>query len=209
MTRPQLITEVAGGDFSFGAYNQKFLEGRQGISMIALQSRDWKADRRTFHAAGLEVMKPFNFSRTATLPDGTKVEVGFDLTYITRDQAPQAMFFTCCHRHKPEHFYKPDFQSHTNSAAAIRFVRIETDDVTRTKAFISAIGLEEGLFLVNGGDGASSEQIAGFAITVENLDFVSAHLKRQDIKFKEGLNSLVISPDITLGVEITFCGEKN
>jgi len=54
-----------------------------------------------------------------------------------------------------------------------------------------------------------SEQIAGFAVTVENLDFVSAHLKPQDIKFKECLNSLVISPDITLGVEITFCGEKD
>ena len=54
-----------------------------------------------------------------------------------------------------------------------------------------------------------SEQIAGLAVTLENLDFVSAHLKRQDIKFKECLNSLVISPDITLGVEITFCGEKD
>ena len=177
--------------------------------MVALQSCDWRADRRNFHAVGLDLMNPFNFSRTATQPDGTEVEVSFDLTYIPRIQAPEAMFFTCCHRHNPEHFYKPDFQSHTNGAMAIRFVRIETDDVTRTKTFLSTLGLEEGLFRVNGGDGANLEQVAGFAVTVEDLDFVSAHLKQQDINFKEGLNSLVISPDITFGVEITFCEEKD
>ena len=185
VTEPDWISEAAPGAFSFGAYNRDYLAAREGMSMIALQSGSWENDRADFEAAGLALPEPFSFSRMAAQPDGSEVEMGFDLTFVPRDAAPDAMFFTCQHRHAPTHFYKPDYQRHANGATRIARVTIETPDTGATAAFLQALGVDESLFeLVE----AAEEHFAGFEIAVDGKD--------------------TPDPTTAFGVEIRFCEEK-
>ena len=153
--------------------------------MIALQSESWERDRSDFEAAGLTLPEPFSFSRMAAQPDGSEVEMGFDLTFVPRAVAPDAMFFTCQHRHAPAHFYKPDYQHHANGATRITSVTIETPDTNATAGFLKALGVDETLFkLVE----AADERLAGFEIAVAGADV-------------PGLVN-------AFGVDISFCEEN-
>tara|TARA_B100000686_G_C16480402_1_gene806745 strand:- start:100 stop:759 length:660 start_codon:yes stop_codon:yes gene_type:complete len=93
VSQAELINETTDVDFSFGAYNRDFLTKREGMSMVAMKSTDSKLDRYEFQSAGLELVAPFSFKRMAKQPNGVEVEVGFDLTYLPRLGAPDAMIF--------------------------------------------------------------------------------------------------------------------
>src|ERR1700704_6469635 len=45
---PAAISQAGPGSFSFGAYNQAFLEKREGFSVLVLASRDAAADAAEF-----------------------------------------------------------------------------------------------------------------------------------------------------------------
>ncbi len=183
VTEPDWITEAGPGQFSFGAYNRDYLERGEGMSMIAMQSEDWQRDCADFEAAGLSLPEPFAFSRMAKQPDGTEVEMGFDLTFAPREDAADAVFFTCCHRHAPEHFYKPQYQTHANGAARIARVAIETPDGAATRAFLEAIGADAALFEIKPG---AAERFAGFDIAVSGTRIPDpVHAFGVDIRFCE------------------------
>jgi len=184
VTEPDWIADAGPGQFSFGAYNRDYLGRREGLSMIAMQSADWRRDRADFEAAGLTLPEPFAFSRAATQPDGSEVEMGFDLTFVPRAEAPDAVFFTCAHRHAPEQFYKPQYQTHANNAVRISRVTIETPDADATQAFLNAIGADPALFELKPG---TDERFAGFDIAV--------------------LGGHVPDPVHAFGVDIRFCEE--
>ncbi len=115
---PEKIPAMAPGTFSFGAFNQDFLARREGMSMLVFQSDDARRDQREFAEKGLTTYAPFDFSRSATLPDGGTVTVGFSLAFVTDPRMPEAAFFVC-QQHAPEHFWKPDYQQHANGAHAV------------------------------------------------------------------------------------------
>lgn len=119
VTRPEDVPEAKPGEFSFGAYNRDFLETEEGMSMLALTSDGWEADRARFERAGLELHAPFGFGRTARQPDGSEVKLDFRLTFVTDADMPRAPFFTCDHRHPAAVFWKPRFQTHANGALRI------------------------------------------------------------------------------------------
>lgn len=119
VTQPQDVPESGEGGFSFGAFNRDFLAAGEGMSMLALGSEGWEQDRARFEASGLEVFAPFGFGRKARLPDGKDVALDFRLTFIKGPAMPRASFFTCDHRHPPEVFWKPEYQSHANGARAL------------------------------------------------------------------------------------------
>jgi catechol 2,3-dioxygenase-like lactoylglutathione lyase family enzyme len=190
VTEPDGISQAGAGEFSFGAYNQDFIARREGMSMIALQSNDWQADRADFENAGLAPAAPFSFGRTAKQPDGSEVQMGFDLTFVPRPAAPDAMFFTCQHRHAPEHFYKPEFQDHANGAQRISKVIIESPDTAATTGFLSALGVDQSLFEIIDGE---REMFSGFEIVVTDL---SAMRQNSD-------------PIDAFGATLRFCEEKD
>ena len=135
VAKPDLIPAMTDSAFSFGAFNQTFLVKREGASMLVLESRDPDADRRDFEALGLRVYEPFSFGRIANFPDGSKAEVGFDLT-ISRDPlSPDIGFFTC-HNKFPENFWKPDFQKHDNGATNIKTLYILANDPSDHHEFL-------------------------------------------------------------------------
>ncbi len=61
----------------FGAFNQAFLQRREGLSFLMLESRDAEADARDFAAAGIAASPALRFEREGSAPDGGKREVGF------------------------------------------------------------------------------------------------------------------------------------
>ncbi len=64
---------------------------------------------------------------------------------------PQSVFFTCAHRHAPEHFYKPAYQAHANGASRVSRVVIDSPDVEATSDFLSVLGVDKGLFDIRPG----------------------------------------------------------
>jgi hypothetical protein len=207
VTRPELIADAGPGEFSFGAYNRDFLASREGFSMIAFESAGPDRDRAAFEAAGLEVAAPFAFTRMARQPDGSEVEMGFDLTFVPRETAPAAAIFTCSHRHKPEQFYKPAYQSHANGALRIKSVAIETADPVATNAFLAAMDVDPALFEVDVGV-VSGERLAGYAVTVEDTTAAAGALRAGGVAFEVDGENLTVGPDAGLGTRITFCKES-
>ena len=47
----------------FGNFNRRFLEHREGFSLLILESRDAKADQRAFEAAGIAASEAMRFER--------------------------------------------------------------------------------------------------------------------------------------------------
>ncbi|MEL6477512.1 MAG: VOC family protein [Pseudomonadota bacterium] len=113
--------------FGFGAHNQTFLAQGEGMSMLVFTGQDSHADAEAFTLAGLDASVPFDFGRTAILPDGRAVEVAFSLAFATTPALPREAFFTC-HNRFPENFWKPAFQTHANGAEGIAAVEIATGD---------------------------------------------------------------------------------
>lgn len=118
---PEHAPDATPPRFSFGAYNRDFLAHDEGMSMLVLAGNDSAADVEAFTARGLTTYAPFDFSRAATQPDGSVVEVAFSLAFVTHPAAPRVALFTC-HNRFPENFYRPAYQSHVNGAAAITAV---------------------------------------------------------------------------------------
>ena len=101
--------------FSFGAFNRDYLARREGMAMLVLAGQDSRADVERFRAAGLDTYAPFDFERSAPLPDGTMAKVAFSLAFASHPATPLAGFFTC-HSHYPENFWKPAYMQHANGA---------------------------------------------------------------------------------------------
>jgi hypothetical protein len=137
--RPALIGPHGTRTFSFGAFNRDFLREAEGMSMLVLQGNDSAGDVARFRAAGLDTYAPFEFSRKATLPDGSVAEVAFSLAFATHPDMPMAAFFTC-HNRFPDVFWKPAFQRHENGAERIAEVVMAADEPERYQAFFAGLG---------------------------------------------------------------------
>lgn len=107
--------------FSFAAFNRDYLAHGEGFSMLVLNATDARADVADFRQKGLATYEPFDFSREAALPSGETATVGFSLAFATLKGAPDAGFFTC-QQHAPEHFWKPEYQKHPNTARGVNEV---------------------------------------------------------------------------------------
>jgi hypothetical protein len=120
--RPELIPEhdfnATPKHFSFGAFNRHFLAHTEGLSMLVLAGNDSAADAARYQAANIGDYAPFDFERTATLPDGSNAKVAFSLAFATPPKSDLAAFFTC-HNRFPEVFWKPQYQTHANGAKMI------------------------------------------------------------------------------------------
>ncbi|WP_119274261.1 VOC family protein [Taklimakanibacter deserti] len=132
---PEKISEPEEGRFSFAAFNRDFLEAREGLSMLVLDSLDARADVAAFRAAGLRTYQPFDFSRKARLPDGREATVGFSLAFATDPKLPNTAFFTC-QQHAPEHFWKPQYQRHPNRALTVLEVSLVAEKPGDHAAFL-------------------------------------------------------------------------
>ena len=130
-----LIPAGRAKEFSFGDFNRRFLEQREGISMLVAESKDPDEDRRAFEALNLMPYAPFSFERQANFQDGTTGMVGFDLTFLTSRLLPGLAFFTCRNRY-PQTFWSPEFQQHKNGAVCLRTVFLVDEDPSDHHEFL-------------------------------------------------------------------------
>jgi len=133
-----LIPEHGDDTFSFAAYNRDFLSFAPGCSMLVFESTDARADQQHFLRQGLDTYAPFDFSRKATLPDGSEVTVGFSLAFVTHREMARSVFFTC-EQHAPEHFWKPEYQTHANTAQTTEEVAMVAEAPQRYKDFFRGL----------------------------------------------------------------------
>ena len=228
---PDLITEPSENRFSFGAYNRDYLKDGEGCSMLAFEGADARADSAEFASAGLDTYEPFDFERKAGLPDGTDVRVAFSLTFVTHRDMPRITYFTC-QQHAPEYFWKPEYQTHPNTAREILTVTIvapdplsyrrlfeglqgseavaeEGDSLKAATARGSVVVLSEGGWRESHGglpapDPDAGPQIAAYAIGVADLDKTREIVREAGVTAMDGDGRIVISPRDAFGVAIEF-----
>src|SRR5258707_216876 len=134
---PEKVPAHGPRDVSFGALTRDFLNHGEGLAMIALESRDAKADAAAYKAAGLGDFDVFNFEREGMGPSGASVKVAFSLAFAQDRDAPQTTFFAC-QEHYPENFWNPAAQAHANTASGITGVVLVADEPERHRNFILA-----------------------------------------------------------------------
>jgi catechol 2,3-dioxygenase-like lactoylglutathione lyase family enzyme len=231
---PAAISQAAPGSFSFGAYNQAFLERREGFSMLVLASRDAAADAAEFKRLGLDAYDLFKFGREATLPDGSKARVDFSLAFVTEPSMPEAVFFTC-QQHAPQYFWRPEYQRHANGALRIAEVVMSAGDPARYQSFFtrlmgnSAALTPEGLTVAGGGeqvtvlthdslaqrypeigrrDAGAPPRFEAYAIEVEELGVVKALLAKASVPFRATGPSLIVPPSAAFNLVIEFTSRR-
>lgn len=138
IAEPSKIASPEPGHFSFARHNQSFLEHGEGMSMLVFEGNDARADQAEFTLKKLQTYAPFDFSRMARLPGGEEVKVGFSLAFVTHPDMPRAAFFTC-QQHAPQHFWKPDYQTHPNTARVVLSVTMVARDPASYTDFFQAL----------------------------------------------------------------------
>tara|TARA_R110002073_G_scaffold68894_2_gene171037 strand:+ start:469 stop:1347 length:879 start_codon:yes stop_codon:yes gene_type:complete len=235
VTKPEEVPEPGPDDFSFGAYNRDFLKSADGqgggMSMLALTSDGWEADRTRFEQAGFKLHAPFAFGRKARQPDGSEVKLDFRLTFLIDPALPRAPFFTCDHRHPAEIFWKAHYQAHANGARRVADVQMVADNPE------AHIGLFKRLFgavvPINGGicaglDGAGFSvlepeafaetypgvrppavpegevRFAGFRVDVEDLYVAEALWRENGVSYRRAGPRIYVSGDDAFGCLIAL-----
>lgn len=228
---PARIPEPGPREFGFGAFNRDFLARREGMSMLVFEGRDAEGDRADFAAKGLGDFARFDFSRDATLPDGGTARVGFSLVFAARPDWREAAFFTC-QQHAPEHFWKPAFQRHANTArGVVEVVMAAADPAAHADWFARLTGAAaetiEGGFActAEAPDGLMSRvtvltpkalqarwpearvidatpHFTGFRIQVADRAAAARTLSASEVPFREAGGTLIVPPDFAHGCVI-------
>ncbi|ESR23499.1 VOC family protein [Lutibaculum baratangense] len=219
------------GAFSFPRFNQRFLDRREGIAMLVLETHDAVGDGQTFAKAGLQSYLPFEFGRDATMPDGTKLRVGFKLAFASDPLAPEAGFFTC-QQLKPEAFWKPEYQRHDNTAVSVVETLIVSPQPADHRDFLLGFTGCDAVREVDGGllfetprgavrvvspatmraawgeaiDGSAFDRarIAGTVIGVADLRAAGRRLQGAGMTFAERGGRLVVGARDVMGTAIAF-----
>lgn len=105
--------------FCFGRQLGEFLDrGEEGVSLVALHSKDADADHERLVESGLKSQGRVDFRRRMTLPDGRHDEAVVSLALFIDPVLPDASNFIC-HQHRPELIWVKGWQCHPNGADGI------------------------------------------------------------------------------------------
>jgi Glyoxalase-like domain len=128
----------APGGFRFGRFIADFLDRREGIAMVALHSRDARADLAALQARGVPSAGVVDFRRAVRLPDGRAGEAVVTLGMLIDTTQPQLSYFVC-HQHRPELVWVPDWLQHPNGALAISQIIYAAADPASVRLRFAAI----------------------------------------------------------------------
>ncbi len=140
--------------------------------MMVLDTPNARTDIEAWHAAGLQIYEPFDFSRMAKMPDGTDVKVGFSLAFVSHPSAPWLGVFACQH-YRPEYYAQPQYLKHPNSASTVQDVWIVGE---------TAMGLASYIHTVTGANSFSKGQDA-IVFQTRTGEIVLAHPRTFETAF--------------------------
>jgi hypothetical protein len=223
------VPPAAPGRFSFGAHNQAFLAGSEGMSMLAFQGTDARADVRGFAARGLDTCEPLDFSRAAILADGSTTRVAFSLAIATDARLPRLAFFTCQHHQSRNLLWQPDYQRHVNGARRIVEVIFAMADPGAHRHFFEqlcesdasvapdmlSVGPAGNRVTLLGPDRLAarfpectsdhgSSRFAAYRVAVADLGTLERQLRASDVAYRSAKDAIIIAPSNAFGVAIEF-----
>ena len=215
--------------FSFGAFVRGFLDRREGLAMLVLDSDDAKADAARFEREGIGSFTPLYLQRKGSTPDGNEIDVAFTLAFAHTFEAPLTGFFVCQHQ-TPEQFWNPLFQSHPNGATGLGAVTFAAAEPERFRRFLLAFTdgdpthqtrdnltfrlSDSDLAVVTPHDAAAlygpveaepdEPSFAGYSVVVEDLPAQARRLDAEGIPFREIGSRMVVPASAAFGVAIAF-----
>lgn len=118
---PSKFGTNAVGGFCYGRNVGRFLERVEGLGLLALHSKDARADHGLLTSRGLASQGLIDFRREMKKPDGSPdmaiVSLGLFLNEAQRDVSN-----FICHQHRPELIWVPEWQQHPNGVNAVAAV---------------------------------------------------------------------------------------
>lgn len=128
ITDAEKLPPVEEGKFSFGGFNAGFQKRcGEGLSMMVLEGSDAANEKEVFDAAGFGGFATVHASRMGRRPDGEEGEVSFSLAFAHDPLSPDLGVFTCT-QHRPENFWAPDFQRHSNNVTGLAGLSLVADE---------------------------------------------------------------------------------
>jgi catechol 2,3-dioxygenase-like lactoylglutathione lyase family enzyme len=229
VAEPGAIPQPTPRTFSFAAFNRDFLAAREGLAMLALQSRDAAADRADFARQRLPVYETLRFERKAKRPDGTERPVAFSLAFTSDKRVQgQAGFFTCQH-HQPENFWRADYQQHANGALSVESAVFVTRDPADFHEFFTAFTGQHDMLATSlhvrfalgrgavdilspvafkaffGEDaGPDPRRFTGYRIAVADLTATRRLLERNVVPFRALAEALVVPSEFAHGAAVAL-----
>lgn len=220
---PEAIPEHAPGRFSFGAFVRDYLQHREGLAMLVLDSVDAAEDAARFARAGIGAFEPFFFERTGRRVDGGETRVAFTLAFAVDQHAPGCGFFVC-QQHAPENFWNPALQRHDNGARNIAAICMTASDPASHADFLadfSGAGAERdhgsGLWIgLRGGgirvqpasDAKSAALFTSMTIGVPDIAPQAARLRAIGLPFEVDGDMLRVPAEAVHGIDILFDADR-
>jgi hypothetical protein len=116
--------------FCFGRKIGEFLsKGEDGVSLIALHSKDAINDYAEMSRHHDEHQGIIDFRRPILLEDGTPDEVVVTIGLLLDSQYSEASSFIC-HQHRPDLIWKDEWMVHSNGATKIEAITYLADDLS-------------------------------------------------------------------------------
>jgi catechol 2,3-dioxygenase-like lactoylglutathione lyase family enzyme len=100
---------------------------REGLYIASARTDNAAAALDELRAAGFGSSELVTHSRPATLPDGSIVQVAFDVIYMDEAAVAPLHMSVCGHRN-PEHIFIEQLSRHANTAVALREIQVLAAD---------------------------------------------------------------------------------
>lgn len=131
-----------------GATRLEITRFPQGLNGLVFKTADADVVHHEAEGAGLPVLPVQSFSRPVTL-DGASHDARFRTTRLDADRIAMGRVYFCEHR-TPEFVWRPEWQTHPNTACAITRVVVATADPRRTSELFRALFGGEAVVSRNG-----------------------------------------------------------
>ncbi len=152
-----LIDELAAGEFRFGRHMRDALAEREGIALVALHSRDSRADAAAMLARGIVSQGHIGFRRRVKPPGRDWDEAVVSLEILYDPELPRGSHFLA-QQHKPELLWVPQWMQHANGARAVAAVTYLADDpeplLRRLSAMFGPVSAEPAGWTIATGQGS-------------------------------------------------------
>lgn len=122
-----VLDAISAGSFRFGRHMHDALAEREGLSLVALHSRDTAADANAMVERGIETQGHIDFRRRVRPPGRDWDEAIVSLDILLDPALPRVSHFLA-RQHKPELLWVPDWMSHANGARFVAAVTYLADD---------------------------------------------------------------------------------
>jgi catechol 2,3-dioxygenase-like lactoylglutathione lyase family enzyme len=107
--------------FCYGREVGNFLRRTEGLGLLALHSRNARADHHALTGRGLASQGLIDFRREMVKPDGSPDVAIVSLGLFLNERQRDVSYFIC-HQHRPELIWVPQWQQHPNGVHAVTAV---------------------------------------------------------------------------------------